>query len=211
MRDFIEEQLSRFHKAVEMIGGVFDDCTIDIAASQEELDHIESMLGHTLPEDLKDFASKVSRRISFSWNLPDNFELPDSLNEIFGGGLDYDISKIPEHETGRAGWQSECFPNAQDPYDAIWHDKIGFHHVPNGDYLGFDSSGRVVYLSHDDGEGHGYIMASSFSDLMRRWVPLGCPGPEDWQWMPFVSGRDSGIIPDCDTAREWLQVIQKKP
>lgn len=40
--------------------------------------------------------------------------------------------------------------------------KLGFMNVPNGDVIAFDMkeseiNPSVVYLSHDDGEGHGYI------------------------------------------------------
>ncbi|MBO9701771.1 MAG: hypothetical protein J7604_16310 [Sporocytophaga sp.] len=45
--------------------------------------------------------------------------------------------------------------------------------------------GKIVYLGHDDGEGHGYIMANSFSDLLNKWTKLGCVGGEDWQWLPL--------------------------
>lgn len=211
MRNFIEEHIISLGKAIEKIGGEFDKFTIDEAASQDELNHIESVIKRPLPDDFKNFALTVSRKISFGWNLPDDFDLPENLDEIFGGGLDYDITEIVNHEKGREDWQIECFPNADDSYDVIWHNKLAFHHVPNGDYLGFDTSGRVIYLSHDDGEGHGYIMANSFTDLLHRWIPLGCPGPEDWQWLPFVSGTDSGIIPHCSAAKQWLKLINKKP
>jgi hypothetical protein len=207
MRDFIEEHFDRFYKAIEAIGGDLHKYEIDVVAEKDEIDFIESTLGISLPPGLKAFALSVSRQIEFAWYLPDGFELPDSLSGIFCGLLEYDISLIPVHEDGRKNWQNVCFPNAEDPYDVIWHNKLGFHPVPNGDYLSFDPSGRVIYLSHDDGEGHGYVMASSFSELIKKWIPLGCPGPEDWQWMPFVSDRESGILPDCDAAKKWLQII----
>ena len=81
----------------------------------------------------------------------------------------------------------------------------------NGDILAFDPTGKVVYLSHDDEEGHGWVMASSFTELLRRWLPLGCPGPEDWQWLPFASGPESGISVECDAAKQWLEFIGKTP
>ncbi len=211
MKNIIEKRIISIGNAIEEIGGEFNDFTIDEVASQDEITHIESFIKRPLPDDLKKFALSVSRKISFSWTLPDDFELPEDLDEIFGGGLDYDFVEIIDHEKGRDSWQKECFPNADDPYDVIWHNKLAFHHVPNGDYLGFDSMGRVIYLSHDDGEGHGYIMANSFSDLISRWLPLGCPGPEDWQWLPFVSGPESGIISDCKTAKQWLNLINIEP
>jgi hypothetical protein len=211
MRQFISDHMSFFERSIKMLGGTWDEVMIDDPATEQELIRIETTLGQALPAGLRQFALTVSRRIEFHWYLPEDYELPEPFRDIFSGGLDYDVSKIPEHEQGRAGWERECFPDPDDPYDLVWHNKLGFHHVPNGDYLGFDLQGRVVYLSHDDGEGHGYVMASSFVDLLERWIPLGCPGPEDWQWLPFVSGATSGILPNSAKANEWLRIIQNGP
>lgn len=210
MKKYIETHLSEFKTAIEALGGSFSDLIIDSTSSEGEIKRIEAELGMPLPSDLKEFALNVSRRIEFDWTLPDDFELPDGLDEIFSGRFEYCITDIPVHEKGRASWQSDCFPNEEDSYDAVWHNKLGFHHVPNRDYLGFDSSGQVVYLSHDDGEGHGVIMASSFTDLMMSWIPLGCPGPEDWQWLSFISDTESGIDPHSALARKWIEVLGKK-
>ena len=211
MRQFITDHISSFLRSIEWLGGDVDDLIIDAPATETDLNVIEKELEKPLPLELRRFATKVSPRIAFHWNLPDNFKLPEPLREIFAGGLDFDVSRIPEHQKGRAGWQAECFSNPNDPYDAVWHNKLAFHEVPNGDYLGFNSEGRVVYLSHDDGQGHGFIMASSFSDLLERWAPLGCPGPEDWQWLPFVSDAVSGILPDSENAKQWLRIVRGRP
>ena len=209
MQYFIKQHVLEFYKAIELLDGDYCEFIFEPPCSEKKINDIESELGHDIPKGLKDFALNISRRIVFTWMLPDNFELPESLQGIFIGGLDFDISAIPKHEKGRVGWVKECFTNPDDSYDVIWHNKIAFHHVVNGDYLAFNSSGQVVYLSHDDGDGHGYIMANSFSDLIRNWLPLGCPGPEDGQWIPFVSSCNSGLSPDCDTAKEWLKIIKK--
>jgi hypothetical protein len=211
MRQFIADHASPILRSVESLGGSADTLTIENPATEAELIEIEESLGRPLPVQLRQFAATVSRRIAFRWNLPAELELPPPLHEIFAGGLDYDISKIPEHEKGRANWQAGCFPNANDKYDVVWHNKLGFHEVPNGDYLAFDADGRVIYLSHDDGQGHGYVMASSFPDLLTRWIPLGCPGPEDWQWLPFVASATSGILPDSENAKSWLSGIGARP
>lgn len=211
MRQFITDHASSFLRSVESLGGSVSGLTIENPATEAELTEIEKRLGRPLPSQLRQFASSASRRITFRWNLPEDFKLPHPLRHVFAGGLDYDVSKIPEHEAGRTNWQVKCFPNTSDRYDVVWHNKLGFHDVPNGDYLGLDSDGRVIYLSHDDGQGHGYVMASSFPDLLTRWVPLGCPGPEDWQWLPFVASENSAILPDSENAKIWLSVIGVRP
>lgn len=207
MKSFIEANVLRFRDAIESIGGEFEDFEFDEPSDQEEIDQIESKLGLSLPKELKDFARSVSGRICFDWTLPEGFELPDSLSEISSGGLEFDISAIPVHERGRADWLRECFSDPEDAYSHVWHDKIAIHGVPNGDLLAVDSEGAIIYLSHDGGEGHGCTMAACFTDLIKSWLPLGCPGPEDWQWLPFVSSLDSGISCDVEPAREWLKLL----
>ena len=83
-----------------------------------------------------------------------------------------------------AAWQSqitECYSDPSSDYDAIWYSKLAVIPVNNGDYiaidLGDDHYGEVVYLSHDDGGGHGYVLGADFADFLRRWTPLGCPVP----------------------------------
>ena len=63
----------------------------------------------------------------------------------------------------------------------------------------------MVYLSHDDGEGHGFRLGDNFADFIDRWTLLGCPGAEDWQMLPFIHSSTSGIDPWCENARRWRQ------
>ena len=51
--------------------------------------------------------------------------------------------------------------------------KLGFMNVPNGDVIAFDMkeseiNPSVVYLSHDDGEGHGYILGKDFNTYLEQ-------------------------------------------
>ena len=52
---------------------------------------------------------------------------------------------------------------------------MGFMNVPNGDVIAFDMkeseiNPSVVYLSHDDGEGHGYILGKDGDHLWQTIV-----------------------------------------
>ncbi|RZJ57285.1 MAG: SMI1/KNR4 family protein [Hymenobacter sp.] len=114
-------------------------------------------------------------------------------------------------EEARAGWVNEVFSNPSDEYDKVWHNKLVFQEVRNGDYLAIDlniiSYGKIIYLSHDDGGGHGYVMADSFTELLSKWSVLGCVGAEDWQWLPFCEDKYSGIDPNCENAQLWKQTL----
>ena len=51
---------------------------------------------------------------------------------------------------------------------------MGFMNVPNGDVIAFDMkeseiNPSVVYLSHDDGEGHGYILGKDFNTYLESF------------------------------------------
>ena len=68
---------------------------------------------------------------------------------------------------------------------------MGFMNVPNGDVIAFDMkeseiNPSVVYLSHDDGEGHGYILGKDFNTYLEQLLLVGCllytsPSPRDRQ------------------------------
>jgi hypothetical protein len=98
------------------------------------------------------------------------------------------------------------FCDASDPYDRVWHHKVPFMEVANGDFLALDLSqdrhGRVVYLSYDDGEGHGRAMARLVRGLAHPMDPLAGPEAEDRHWLPFCTGPDAGIDPSSAAPRE---------
>lgn len=92
----------------------------------------------------------------------------------------------------------------------MWHDKLAISEVGNGDFLAVDldpaAAGAIVYLSHDDGEGHGHRLAADLTDLVDRWAPLAFAGQEDWQWLPFTA--DGGPIdPTCEAAHQWRALL----
>jgi len=153
----------------------------------------------------------VAGRVEFAWFAPTEHTFPNPFHEIFSGNLCWSLNGLPDLMTAVRGWVDDVFPDPTDPYDRVWHHKLPFMEVGNGDYLALDldedAHGRVVYLSHDDGEGHGRTMAASFEELLIRWIPLACPGAEDWQWLPFYAGSSVGIDPSSAIAREWTALL----
>ncbi len=67
--------------------------------------------------------------------------------------------------------------------------------------------GQIVYLSHDEGDGHGWVLADDIGDLIKRWLPLGFPGGDDFQLEPFTSDWTTMIDPASDTAQMWIALL----
>lgn len=158
--------------------------------------------------------ASVSAGVDFRWFSSSDAEFPAPFEQIFAGSLKWSLDGIRQHQQSKAGWIEAVFPNPNDPYDSVWHNKLAFQDVGNGDYLSLDLSGaghgQVVYLSHDDGEGHGHVMAESFADLLAHWVPLACVGGEDWQWIPFTDRLTTPINRECVSARAWRDLLSSK-
>ena len=179
----------------------------DRPATESEVAAIEEQLGKPLPSSFRRVVLQVSRHVEFRWFAPRERAFPKPFHDSFCGDVHWSLNLLPELEVGRQGWVKTVFPNPDDPYDVVWHDKLAFYEVGNGDQLALNPTGQVIYLSHDDGDGHGYTMASSFDDLLRRWLPLAFVGGEDWQWMPFTSDTNSGLEPREESASAWRSLL----
>ncbi|MCG2613716.1 SMI1/KNR4 family protein [Terrimonas sp. NA20] len=180
-------------------------------AEEQEVAIVEEMLKLQIPDDFRAILRSLSAKVQCTWVLPDDFTLPNEFRGLFCGNMNWGLDSLKELNDNKDGWIREVFPNPGDSYDKIWHNKFVFQEVGNGDFLSIDLSpentGKIIYLSHDDGEGHGYTMANSFTEFLARWVQIGCVGAEDWQWLPFVESKSSGIDPECPNAILWRKMI----
>ncbi len=178
-------------------------------AQAADVKKVETALGFSLPTALADFFLQCASEVDFLWQLPR--KLPEPFEDIFSGGFSLSLQSLQDHELSRRGWIEHCFPDPDSEYDAVWHNKLAVIPIRNGDYIGIDLNdghhGEVVYLSHDEGAGHGYVLGADFTDFLRRWAPLGCPGPEDWQWLPFVSGPTSMLEPHGAMSDQWRKTL----
>jgi hypothetical protein len=184
----------------------------DPPAAESELQALEAELGHPLPASFRGVLSFVSGHVEFRWFAPAGNKYPKPLHQNFSGELRWSMDLIRQFNRDKSQWIETVFKNPQDKYDRVWHNKLAFHEVGNGDYLALDldtpTCGQVVYLSHDDGEGHGYVMADSFAELLDLWVPLACTGAEDWQWLPFTNNKSTRIDPTCENADHWRRLLR---
>lgn len=198
-------------QAVTRLGGRADPLVIEPPATLADVEALEQSLGTSLPIALRDVLLTFSRKVDFQWSLPDDFRLSDELRKIFGGGCHWSIERLEEFNQEKEKWIHRVFSNPSDPYDTIWHNCLAFHAVGNGDFLAVDlrtdEPQPVVYLSHDDGDGHGRELGADFQDFLLRWSRLGCVGAEDWQWLPFTS-PDGFLDPDCDRAKAFRALMK---
>ncbi|MCK6455280.1 MAG: SMI1/KNR4 family protein [Phycisphaerae bacterium] len=211
----LRQELDRILAHLAHRGFETRELVFDRPARQREVERVEGKLSFELPPRFREVLLTVSRRVGFWWFAPDDVKFPDPFCSNFSGQLKWSLEDLPDYEEARAELIESVFPSVDDPYDVVWHDKLAFAPVGNGDYLAIDLSPahyeQVVYLSHDDGEGHGYVLANDFADLLRRWTPLACPGAEDWQWLPFTRDGESGIDPACENARIWQRLLGLTP
>ena len=210
--NFIQE-LKKFQKGIENIGGEFyREFKIGTPAKEEEILEIEKKLGYRIPEDFRDILLSYSSYFEYFWSYEEknNIELPSNLKHIFSGDLHWRINLLVNFEVSRKDWVEGCFPDYNDEYDRVWHNKMPFYEVGNGDYLAIElekeNYGKIAYLSHDDGDGHGYYLANNFKELLSNWSKVGCVGGEDWQWLTFYT-REVGIDPNCENAKLWEDFI----
>lgn len=181
-------------------------------ADEKEIQEIENRLGQKLPKSLRDFFLNDSKNVMFDAKLPEDLELPYELRGIFCAYLSISLENIAEIEDCRKGYAESVFNNMEDHYDKVWHNKLGFMGVRNGDVIAFDLASPsddkpVVYLSHDDGEGHGYLLGRSFAEYLENILLIGGCGNEDWQMLPFCKNTVSGLDPFCENAVKYRRII----
>lgn len=198
--------------AIERLGGESRGLIISKPASEEEIAAVEKTLGYELPKTFREIILRFASSVEFGWELNDCIELPQEFDGIFAGECIWSLKNLLEIESERKEWVDECFSNPEDKYDRVWHNKLAFMTVGNGDKIAFDLEKYpeytpIVYLSHDDGEGHGCILGKDFIDFIDRWTLIGCPGTEDWQIIPFAEDNINGINPNCDNALKWKKLI----
>lgn len=208
----IDELLKKLKKIYVEFGASDVEYKKSKCATKKEVEELERKLNKKLPTSLKDFFLNFSKELYFNASFPDNNKLKGEFDNIFSAHFEISFKEMIYAEESRREWVEDCFGNIDDEYDKVWHNKLGFISVPNGDIIAFDildekEDKKVVYLSHDDGEGHGLILGRSFINYLESLILVGGCGNEDWQTLIFCPNKNSGIDPFCDNAEGYREII----
>ena len=217
--ELFKKRLNLFLEKIEDLGGETDPLTIEKPATEDEIKAVETKLGYTMPPHFREVLLENTAHLDFYWDINDitdegDISLPDKLVEIFRGQLLFGLDLLLDYEDDRKGWVKEVYPDYNNEYDRVWHNKMSFHQVGNGDYIAIElepeNYGKVVYLSHDGSENHGLYIASNFKEFLMNYAAIGCIGGEDWQWEPFYT-KGKGIDPTSKNAKTWYKVLGINP
>ena len=139
---FIKE-LEKFQKGIENIGGHSRETIIEVPAKEEEILEVEKKLGYRIPEDFRDVLLNYSSHFEYFWSTyrdeeEEQIEFPEKFCAIFAGNLHWGLKFLLDFEESRQGWVDICYPDYDNEYDKVWHNKLAFYKVANGDYYGIE-------------------------------------------------------------------------
>ena len=213
--ELFKKRLNLFLEKIEDLGGEIEPLTIEKPATEDKIKAVEAKLGYTLPSHFREVLLGNTAHLDFYWDINDimdegDISLPDKLVEIFRGQLLFGLDLLLDYEDDRKGWVKEVYSDYNNEYDCVWHNKMSFHQVGNGDYIAIElepeNYGKVVYLSHDGSENHGLYIADNFKEFLMNYAAIGCTGGGDWQWEPFYT-KGKGLDPTCENAQAWYKVL----
>lgn len=198
-------------RIIEKNNGEIKSYSISDKASIEEVEKVETDLGCQLPISFKKTLLEFSSAVNLVWYLPNNIELPLKFKGIFSGECSWSLENLISINRDKDEFVKACFADLNDEYSRVWHNKLAFLDVGNGDYIAFDledgADPQVVFLSHDGDVTNGYILASSFIEYINELTGILCCGPEDWQMIPFIESSNSGINSKCSNSNEFKKLL----
>ncbi|HEX3044605.1 MAG TPA: SMI1/KNR4 family protein [Bacillota bacterium] len=179
-------------------------------ADEQSILQMERKLSRELPRSFRNVIGKYSADVDIAWQLrASSARLPKEFDGIFSGEVRWSLLSLPDLFKHYNEWITVCFFRTNDPYDSIWHNKFPILNLADGDMIGIETgenrNGAVIYLSHEDGEGHGYVLGNDFEDYIDRLSLIGGVGAEDYQWLPFTSSKTTGIDPYSEAGQKWRE------
>ena len=102
----IDELLLKIKSAYESIGAE-TELVVEEPASIAEVESIENIIERKLPLQIRDFFLQYSKKCKFSAWLPDGFELPSELDEIFSANFLISLEEFADAEKARNGCKTD--------------------------------------------------------------------------------------------------------
>lgn len=190
------------------------DTSIEIkeTVTEEQICELEEEINNKLPEDFRQVLKKYSSRIDFNWYMDGEIE---GFEAIFCGGSDgllWGFDQLSSMYKNYLGWIETCFPNIENTYDKVWHHKIPFLEVGNGDMLAFEiiddkNEYPVVFLSHEGSDFNGSRLGENFIEFITNWSNVGCIGTDDWTLEIFYDKDANKLMSDSLLINEWKKAV----
>ncbi len=224
----LRETMQTFLDSIERIGGKVGKLRLSPPATEKEIVRVEKKIGCRLPEDFRNILLTVGRACEFFWCLPDGLKHPREFAKMKSGGIMWSLDRLPglqadiEHYLQYMREDTEGIFEETD--EVLWQQKLAFcgwedidffsFELPGSDYFSLDLSpeayGRVVYLDYCGLRADKMVLADSFTALLRDWLPLGIPSPENEGWLPFYDAETGKMDPAGVSARKWKKFLSKQ-
>jgi len=112
--------------AIRSLGGEVQELVICPPATEQEIERVEHQLGLSLPGSFKQALLHIAGEFSFCWFMPDDYKFPEPYRNIFSGRIHWNLQQLPQIDEGKRECIEQVFPNPEDEYDKVWHDKLAF-------------------------------------------------------------------------------------
>lgn len=204
-------RLKLFAKQINTMNGVVQNFYIGEKAEEEEVQRGEAEMGFRIPEGFRTVLKEYAKSIDVFWRFDESIEtkLPEPFkNKVSSGWCHWDLNELIEINRSKNELVQYCFIDLDVPGSDKLLNTLAFLAVGNGDYLLIDMNKPgepVIYLSHEMDKMHGCKLGNSFVDFVEKWTLIGCVGPEDWQFEPFIKAKCVGIEADSPTAMRFRE------
>lgn len=190
-------------------GGECRPLVIAPPALPNDVDEIEKKIAHVLPTSFRKVLTDFSADVEISWSLPGDCKPPPLFENLLAGECTWGLFHMVHLAEGYQLW-IDAIDDANAPsYDPIWHNKLAFAEVGNGDLIAFDlkfmPDPPVVYLNHEEGDMNGWRLGDNFIDFVQRYSLLGCSGYDNVLMEPFLLDANSGLDAYGENARKWQE------
>lgn len=166
-----------------------DKLILECKATDKEVAKIEERLEIKIPLIFKKILMEFSKKVSFSWNLSKQMNLPYRFREISHGLIEWDIDKL------------EYIKN--DEYSETLNEILVINDVLNGDIIGIkmdNISESIVYWNHEEDTLN--ILACNFEEYIINMTKVFGIGNEIWQYESCLD--ENGINIDLEYTQNWI-------